>query len=98
MSLGGIGVISVLSNVAPRFTHDLTACCLDGDYKKAAAMQLKAMELCRSLFCEVNPIPVKAGLEMQGFAVGAPRLPLTRMSTAGQERLRSAMEAFGILS
>ena len=98
MSLGGIGVISVLSNVAPRFTHELTACCLDGDYKKAAAMQLKAMELCRSLFCEVNPIPVKAGLEMQGFAVGAPRLPLTRMSAAGQERLRSAMEAFGILS
>lgn len=97
MALGGLGVISVLSNVAPKFTHDLTQQCLDGDFKSAAAGQLKAMELCRALFCEVNPIPVKAALNMQGFNVGTPRLPLTEMSQAGQERLRKAMEEFGAL-
>ena len=97
MSLGGIGVISVLSNVAPQFTHDMTQHCLDGDYKTAAAEQLQAMELCRSLFCEVNPIPVKAALEMQGFAVGKPRLPLTEMTANNKERLRKAMTEFGIL-
>ncbi|MCR4752066.1 MAG: 4-hydroxy-tetrahydrodipicolinate synthase [Eubacterium sp.] len=97
MSLGGIGVISVLSNVAPRFTHDMTMHCLEGDYGTAAKEQLKALELCRSLFCEVNPIPVKAALNMQGFAVGSPRLPLTEMTDAGKERLRAAMTEFGIL-
>ncbi|MBR2561323.1 MAG: 4-hydroxy-tetrahydrodipicolinate synthase [Eubacterium sp.] len=97
MSLGGLGVISVLSNVAPRFTHELTMDCLNGDYAAAAGKQLKAMELCRSLFCEVNPIPVKAGLIMQGFAVGRPRLPLTEMTDAGKERLKKAMMEFGIL-
>ena len=97
MSLGGIGVISVLSNVAPRFTHDLTQHCLDGDYPTAAAEQLRAMELCRALFCEVNPIPVKAGLEMQGFAVGKPRLPLTEMTESNKARLRKAMTEFGVL-
>ena len=97
MSLGGIGVISVLSDVAPQFTHDLTAHCLAGDYVTAAAEQLRAMELCRSLFCEVNPIPVKAGLEMQGFAVGRPRLPLTELTEANKARLRKAMQEFGVL-
>lgn len=97
MALGGIGVISVLSNVAPAFTHGLTQYCLDGQFKEAAADQLKAMELCRALFCEVNPIPVKAALNMQGMNVGAPRLPLTEMTAKGQERLRRAMEEFGIL-
>ena len=97
MALGGIGVISVLSNVAPRFTHDLTQHCLEGRFKEAAADQLKAMELCRALFCEVNPIPVKAALNMQGFRVGTPRLPLTEMTEKGQERLRKAMQEFGAL-
>ena len=97
MSVGGIGVISVLSNVAPRFTHELTMDCLNGDYKAAATKQLKAMELCRSLFCEVNPIPVKAALNMQGFDVGIPRLPLTELTPAGKERLKKAMIEFGIL-
>ncbi len=96
-SLGGIGVISVLSNVAPAFTHDMVMKCLEGDYVTAAAMQIKALELCRSLFCEVNPIPVKAALAMQGFAAGKPRLPLTEMEAANQERLRKAMVEFGVL-
>ena len=97
MSLGGIGVISVLSNVAPQYTHDMTMACLEGDYKKAAAMQLKCLELVRSLFCEVNPIPVKAALNMQGYDAGIPRLPLTEMTEKNQERLRRAMVEMGCL-
>lgn len=97
MSLGGIGVISVLSNVAPRFTHDLCQSCLDGDYVTAGKNQLKALELCRSLFCEVNPIPVKAALNMMGYEAGKPRLPLTEMTPANKERLKKAMIEFGIL-
>ena len=97
MSLGGIGVISVLSNVAPKFTQDMTMACLDGDYVKAAAMQLKCLELVRQLFCEVNPIPVKAALVMQGYDAGVPRLPLTEMTESNQKNLRRAMEEFGCL-
>ncbi len=97
MSLGGIGVISVLSNVAPQYTHDMAMACLEGDYKKAAAMQLKCLELVRSLFCEVNPIPVKAALNMQGYDAGIPRLPLTEMTEKNQERLRRAMVEMGCL-
>ena len=97
MSLGGIGVISVLSNVAPQYTHDMAMACLEGDYKKAADMQLKCLELVRSLFCEVNPIPVKAALNMQGYDAGIPRLPLTEMTEKNQERLRRAMAELGCL-
>ncbi len=96
-SLGGIGVISVLSNVAPKFTHDLVMKCLNGDYVSAAKDQLRCAELVRSLFCEVNPIPVKAALNMQGFDCGIPRLPLTEMEPAHKERLRKAMVEFGCL-
>ena len=96
-ALGGIGVISVLSNVAPEFTHDLVMKCLQGDYVSAAKDQLHANELVRALFCEVNPIPVKAALNMQGFECGIPRLPLTEMTAEDQERLRRAMKDFGCL-
>ena len=96
-ALGGIGVISVLSNVAPEFTHDLVMKCLQGDYVSAAKDQLHANELVRALFCEVNPIPVKAALNMQGFECGIPRLPLTEMTAEDQERLRRAMKNFGCL-
>ena len=96
-SLGGIGVISVLSNVAPRQTHDMVMYCLNGEYEKARELQLKALPLVEQLFIEVNPIPVKAALNMQGFAVGEPRLPLTVMTEAHQKTLREAMVAFGCL-
>ena len=96
-SLGGIGVISVLSNVAPRQTHDMVMYCLNGEYEKARQLQLKALPLVEQLFIEVNPIPVKAALNMQGFAVGEPRLPLTVMTQAHQKTLREAMVAFGCL-
>lgn len=96
-SLGGIGVISVLSNVAPQQTHDMVQYCLDNQYDKAREIQLKAHDLVDALFCEVNPIPVKAALNMQGFAVGRPRLPLTPIEPAHEEQLRKAMLEFGCL-
>ncbi|MDO5133307.1 MAG: 4-hydroxy-tetrahydrodipicolinate synthase [Eubacteriales bacterium] len=96
-SLGGIGVISVLANVAPRQTHDLVMHCLEGRYEEARKLQLKALPLVEQLFIEVNPIPVKAALNMQGFDVGSPRLPLTELTDAHKQSLRREMEAFGCL-
>ena len=96
-SLGGVGVISVLANVAPRQTHDLVMHCLEGRYEEARAIQLRALPLIEQLFIEVNPIPVKAALNMQGFRVGKPRLPLTELTPAHKESLRRAMEEFGCL-
>ena len=96
-SLGGIGVISVLANVAPKETHDIVMYCLEGRYDEARALQLKALPLVDQLFIEVNPIPVKAALNMQGFEVGTPRLPLTELTDAHKESLRKAMTAFGCL-
>lgn len=96
-ALGGIGVISVLSNVAPRKTHEIVAACLEGDYQKAAGLQIEALPLIRALFSEVNPIPVKAALRMMGWEVGKPRLPLTEMEPAHQELLRKAMKGYGCI-
>ena len=96
-SLGGIGVISVLANVAPRQTHDMVMHCLEGRWKEARDLQLKALPLVDQLFIEVNPIPVKAALNMQGFEVGSPRLPLTELTDAHKETLRKAMIEFGCL-
>ena len=96
-SLGGSGVISVLSNVAPKETHDMVMLCLEGKYEEARALQLKALPLVEQLFIEVNPIPVKAALNMQGFNVGSPRLPLTELTDAHKETLRKAMIDFGCL-
>ena len=79
LSLGGIGVISVLSNVAPKGTHDMVMSYLNGDEGKARKLQLDYLELVDALFCEVNPIPVKSTMNMLGFNVGSLRLPLTEM-------------------
>ena len=87
-SLGGIGVISVLSNVAPLEAHNMVEYCLMNRYDKARELQHKSLDLVNALFSEVNPIPVKAALQMQGYAVGAPRLPLTEMEEAHKEVLR----------
>ena len=97
MSLGGLGVISVLSNVAPQYTHDICAKYLAGDVKGSMEMQLKAIPLVDQLFCEVNPIPVKKALNLMGFEVGGLRMPLTELSKANEERLAKAMKEFGIL-
>ena len=96
LSLGGSGVISVLSNVAPRETHDMVQKFLDGDVAGSREIQLRALPLIDALFCEVNPIPVKAALNLMGKEVGPLRLPLTEMEPQNQERLAKAMKDFGI--
>ena len=97
MSLGGVGVISVLSHVAPRQTHEMCRAMLDGDVKKAAKMQLDALDVINNLFTEVNPIPVKAAMNMQGKNVGGLRLPLTYMEEEHQKALEKSMREYGIL-
>ena len=97
MSLGGLGVISVLSNVAPRQTHEICQKFLDGDIAGSRKMQLEAMDLCNALFCEVNPIPVKKALNLMGMEAGALRMPLTEMEEANAARLQKVMEDYGIL-
>lgn len=97
LSLGGKGVISVLSNIAPQQTHDICQSYFDGDVKKSCALQLEAIPLVNALFCEVNPIPVKAALNLMGKETGPMRLPLTEMEPQNQERLEKAMKEYGIL-
>ena len=98
LSIGGSGVISVLSNVAPRQTADICKKWFAGDVKGAWEEQKRALPLIHSLFMEVNPIPVKAGMNLQGKAVGGLRLPLTEMEEAHQEVLKEEMRRYGILS
>lgn len=97
LSLGGIGVISVLSNVAPRQTHEIVASYLEGDVKRSCQLQLDAIELIDALFCEVNPIPVKTALNLMGKEAGPLRGPLCEMEDANVARLKAAMEGYGIL-
>lgn len=97
MALGGIGVISVLSNVAPRKTHDICQAFFDGDTALAAKRQLDAISLINALFCEVNPIPVKKAIELQGRDRGVLRRPMSEMEPANAEKLKKAMEEYGVL-
>ena len=97
LSMGGKGVISVLSNVAPRQTHEICQKFFAGDVKGSAQMQLDAIPLVSALFSEVNPIPVKAAMNMMGKEVGPLRLPLTEMEDAHKEVLKQAMKAYAIL-
>lgn len=96
LSLGGKGVISVLSNVAPQYTHDIVAKFMEGKVEESRDMQLKALPLIHALFCEVNPIPVKTALNLMGKEVGPLRMPMTEMEEAHQEVLKKAMKDFGI--
>ncbi len=97
LSVGGIGVISVLSNIAPEYTHNIVANFEKGNIKESIKAQLKAIPLVKALFCEVNPIPVKAALNMLGYSVGTPRLPLIEMSDVGKEKLKAELSAFGLI-
>lgn len=97
LALGGIGVISVLSNVAPAYVHDMCYKFFSGDIAGSRKMQLDALPLVDALFCEVNPIPVKAALNMMGKEVGTLRAPLTEMEDAHKEVLKKAMMDLGIL-
>ena len=97
MSLGGKGVISVLSNVLPKETHDMTSLCLNGNFKDAAALQLKYLDLINALFCEVNPIPVKTAMAEMGYCDIEMRLPLCEMEEATKARLIASLKKHGIL-
>jgi len=98
LALGGKGVISVLSNVAPKQTHDICAKFFEGDVEGSCKEQLRAIELCEALFCEVNPIPVKTALNLMGKGAGPLRGPLCDMEEANVEKLRTAMKNYGILA
>ena len=96
LALGGKGVISVLSNVAPRETHEICAKFFAGDIEGSRELQLKAIPLINALFSEVNPIPVKKAVSLMGMEVGGLRMPLTEMEEANAQKLAQAMRAFGI--
>ena len=97
LSLGGKGVISVLSNVAPKNTHDICQLYFDGKVEESAKLQIELIDLIDALFCEVNPIPVKVAMRMLGYEAGPLRLPLCEMEPAHEEQLRQALKAHGLL-
>lgn len=97
LSLGGLGVISVLSNLIPKDVHDMVQHFFKGNIDKAINLQLDTLNLTSILFSEVNPIPVKAACNMMGFNTGTPRLPLIEMSESGKEKLKKEMQNYGIL-
>jgi len=98
LSLGGIGVISVTANIIPEDTSRLVHSFMEGNIEESRRLQLKAMELCHALFCEVNPIPVKKAVELMGLCNGYVRMPLTEMEAKNAERLKKAMQEYGCLA
>jgi len=96
LSLGGVGVISVLSNIAPKETHDMVMEYLNGNAKKSMELQLKYLDMIHALFYEVNPIPVKKALEFMGYDTKTLRMPLTEMEAANAKRLKAEMEKVGL--
>lgn len=97
LSLGGIGVISVLANVAPKETHDICRLYFEGKQAESLALQLRLLDLTEALFCDVNPIPVKEAMSLLGYGVGACRMPLAPLSEANRERLKTALRGAGFL-
>lgn len=97
LSLGGQGVISVLSNVAPKETHDMCQAFFDGDVKKAAELQIAYADLIDALFCEVNPIPVKVAMRKLGYDAGPLRMPLCEMEPAHEKQLEDALRNHGLI-
>ena len=97
MSLGGKGVISVISNVAPQVAHDIAAAALAGDFEQSRKLQIEYLELCNALFMDVNPIPVKQAMNMMGFDAGPLRMPLCEMNEANTAKLNAVMEKYGLI-
>ena len=97
LSLGGMGVISVLSNVAPKETHDICQLYFDGKVKEAAELQIAFTDLADALFCETNPIPVKTAMRLMGYAAGPLRLPLSEMEPENLEKLKKALKAHDLI-
>ena len=97
MSIGAKGVISVLSNVAPKQTHDICAEFFAGNIEKSRQLQFEALELVDALFSEVNPIPVKTALNLMGMEVGPLRMPLCEMEEANLNKLKTALKNYGLI-
>ena len=97
LSIGGIGVISVIANIAPQETHDMVSAYLTGDHKRALELQMKALPLVEALFSDVNPIPVKRAMNLMGMEVGSLRSPLCEMGDAAAQVLENAMREYGLL-
>ncbi len=97
LSLGGMGVISVLSNVAPKETHDICQLYFDGKVEEAAKLQIAFTDLADALFCETNPIPVKTAMRLMGYAAGPLRLPLSEMEPENLKKLETALKAHGLI-
>ncbi|MBR3614406.1 MAG: 4-hydroxy-tetrahydrodipicolinate synthase [Clostridia bacterium] len=97
LSLGGKGVISVLSNVMPKYTHDMTKKYFEGELEEATKMQLDVIDLTDALFVEVNPIPVKYSLNLMGFDFGTPRLPLVELSNKNKELMKEVMKKHNLI-
>ena len=97
MALGAKGVISVLSNVAPKLTHDIAQYGLEGNIQKSAELQLEYIDLCNALFCDVNPIPVKAAMCMMGTDVGRCRMPLSPLNEANEKLLRDVLKKHNMI-
>ena len=97
MALGGKGVISVLSNVAPKETHEIAQYCLDNNIAKAAEMQIKYLDLANNLFIDVNPIPVKEAMNLMGMNAGECRLPLVKMEQSKIDTLKTSLKNAGFI-
>ena len=97
LSLGGKGVISVISNIMPKYTHDMVKKYLEGNTEEAAKMQLDVIDLIGDLFCEVNPIPVKHALNLMGYDYGKPRLPLVELSEPNKQKIKTTMKKHGLM-
>lgn len=97
MSLGGKGVISVLSNICPKVAHDIPSLYLEGKCKESAELQLKYLELCNAMFMDVNPIPVKVAMNLMGMDVGPLRLPLCEMDDAKTQKLSSILKKYSLI-
>lgn len=97
LSVGGLGVISVLSNIMPEYTHNITEEFFNGNIKKSCKMQLEVIDLIKALFSEVNPIPVKKALNLMGYNYGEPRLPLVPMTSIKSEKLKEEMKKFNLV-
>lgn len=97
MSIGGIGVISVLSNILPKQTHDICQFCLDGDFRQSAKLQLELLDLINALFIDVNPIPVKEAMNLMGFNVGPCRMPLCNLNEGKLEILKQTLKKHNLI-
>lgn len=97
MALGAKGVISVLSNIMPLEAHNIAAAALEGDFKKSAELQIKYLDMCNTLFCDVNPIPVKRALNLMGFDAGECRMPLYHLNEKNEQRLVNCMKKYGLI-